>query len=200
MIGGTKMKKALVLGAAVMLFACISPRFSYAQQAALPAGGSSASSSASPVSDAVRQLEQTSAKNIVAGADEMPADKYDFRPTPQQQTFGHLVVHMIGANYGLCSAISGVARPKMDQPKDTDSKDMLLPELKASFEFCTDSLAKVDDSKLGEQVPFFGGRMFARGAMMIIFAQDYGDHYAQEASYLRAAGLTPPTAQRKAGQ
>jgi uncharacterized damage-inducible protein DinB len=194
------MKKVSVLGAAVMLFACISPCISNAQQAAPPAAAASATPSANPVSDMVRQLEQGEAKNIVAGADEMPADKYTFKPTPEQQTFAHLVVHMIGANYGLCSAISGVARPKMDQPKDTDSKDMLVPQLKASFDFCTDSLAKVDDSKLGEQVPFFGGRMFPRGAVMIIFAQDYGDHYAQEAGYLRAAGLTPPTAQRKAGQ
>jgi uncharacterized damage-inducible protein DinB len=192
------MKKVLVLVAAVMFYACISPCISNAQQAAPPAA--SAAPSANPVSDMVRQLVQMESKNIVAGVDEMPAEKFSFRPTPEQQTFGHLVVHMIGANYGLCSAISGVARPKMDQPKDTDSKDMLLPQLKASFDFCTDSLAKVDDSKLGEQVPFFGGRMFARGAVMIIFAQDYGDHYAQEAGYLRAAGLTPPTAQRKAGQ
>jgi uncharacterized damage-inducible protein DinB len=155
---------------------------------------------ANPVSDAVRQLVATESKNIIAGAEAMPADKYDFRPTPAQNTFGHLVVHMIGANYYMCSAIGGTSMPKQAQPKDTDPKDSLTAALKASFDFCTQALANVDDSKLAEPVPFFGGRNFPRGSVMIIFAQDYGDHYAQEAGYLRAAGLTPPSAQRKAGQ
>jgi uncharacterized damage-inducible protein DinB len=163
-----------------------------AQQNAAPA--------TNPVSDAVRRLVATESKNIIAGAEAMPADKYDFRPTPAQNTFGHLVVHMIGANYFMCAAIGGVPMPKAEQPKETDPKDTLTTALKASFDFCTQSLASVDDSKLGEQVPFFGGRNFPRGSVIIIFAQDYGDHYAQEAAYLRAAGLLPPSAQRKAGQ
>jgi uncharacterized damage-inducible protein DinB len=163
-----------------------------AQQSAAPA--------ANPVSDAVRRLVATESKNIIAGAEAMPADKYDFRPTPQQNTFGHLVVHMIGANYFMCSAIGGVEMPKAAQPKETGPKDALTTALKSSFDFCTQALSNVDDSKLGERIPFFGGRNFPRGSVMIIFAQDYGDHYAQEAAYLRAAGLLPPTAQHKAGQ
>lgn len=148
-----------------------------------------------PVSNAVRNLEAMESKNIIAAVEEMPADKFGFRPTPQQITFGHLVVHMIGANYGLCSMISGVAAPPRPKLADTDPKDTLAPALKSSFDFCAQSLAKVDDSKLGEQVRFFGGRNISRGNAMIIFAQDYGDHYSAAASYLRLNGLLPPTAQ-----
>jgi uncharacterized damage-inducible protein DinB len=182
------MKRAMFGLVALVLLAFVAD----AQQSAAP--------EANPVSDTVRRLVATESKNIIAGAEEMPADKYDFHPTPSQNTFAHLVVHMIGANYFMCAAMSGVEMPKMAQPKDTDPKDTLTAALKSSFDFCTESLGKVDDSKLGEQVPFFGGRNFPRGAVMIIFAQDYGDHYAQESAYLRAAGLLPPTAQHKAGQ
>lgn len=148
-----------------------------------------------PVSNALRRLVETESRNTVAAAEEMPADKYGFRPTPQQITFGHLVAHMVDANYRFCSMISGAETPKMAQPKDTDPKDTLVPALKASFDFCTQSLAKVDDSKLGEQVPFFGGRLASRGAVMMILAQDYGDHYSMASVYLRLNGLLPPTAQ-----
>jgi len=181
--------KRVTFGSLVLMFV---PLAVGAQQTATP--------STNPVSDAVRRVVATESKNIIAGAEEMPPDKYDFRPTPQQNTFAHLVVHMIGANYFMCSALGGTPMPKADQPKDSDPKDMLTSTLKASFDFCTQSLANVDDSKLGEQVPFFGGRNIPRGSLMITFALDYGDHYAQEAAYLRAAGLVPPTAQRRSGQ
>lgn len=152
---------------------------------------------ANAVSNAVRSLITTETKNVVAAVEEMPADKFGFRPTPQQNTFGHLVVHMIGANYGLCSIISGVTAPQHPNVKDDDPKDQLVPALKASFEFCTQSMQKLDDSKLGDQVRFFGGRPMSRGMVVIIFAQDYGDHYSQAASYLRLSGLLPPTAQQQ---
>ena len=154
-----------------------------------------ASPEANPVSNAMRRLVEVESRNTVAAAEAMPADKYNFRPTPAQNTFGHLVAHMADANYRFCSMISGAEMPKSAEPKDTDPKDALVVALKSSFAFCTQSLGKVDDSKLGEQVPFFGGRLASRGGIMITFAQDYGDHYAMASVYLRLNGLLPPTAQ-----
>ena len=84
--------------------------------------------------------------------------------------------------------------PKREQVKDTDPKDKLVPALKASFAFCTEALKNVKDSQLSEEIPFFGRMKMTRGAMMITMAQDYGDHYSQESSYLRLNGLLPPTA------
>src|SRR6266566_4141907 len=37
-----------------------------------------------PVADAFRAMEQRHAKNITDAAEEMPADKYGFKPTPAQ--------------------------------------------------------------------------------------------------------------------
>lgn len=178
--------KRVILGLAVVLFAAFTAG---AQQAASP--------EANPVSNGLRRLVEMESRNAVGAAETMPADKYSFRPTPPQITFGHLVAHMADANYRFCSMISGAAIPNDASPKDTEPKDTLVAALKASFAFCTQSLAKVDDSKLGEQVPFFGGRLVSRGGGMIIFAEDYGDHYATASNYLRLNGLLPPTAQPK---
>jgi uncharacterized damage-inducible protein DinB len=174
-------RKTLVL---VAVFLCAVA--ASAQQAAGP--------SANSITDAARKLETTMAKNIQAGAETMPADKYDFRPTPGQNTFGHLVGHMITANYFLCSTIAGLDAPKFNRPQDSDTKDSLTAELKSSFDFCADSLAKVQDSDLSQAV-HMGPPGSTRGSILVTFAQDYGDHYAQESAYLRAAGLLPPTAQ-----
>ena len=152
-----------------------------------------------PVSNGLRRLEATEAKNTVAAVETMPADKFSFRPTPQQNTFGHLVSHMVEMNYRFCSMISGAEIPKVTPTKETAPKDTLVPALKSSFDFCTQSLAGLEDSKLGEQVPFFGGRLMSRGAIAVIFSQDYGDHYSTAAMYLRLNGLLPPTAQAPQG-
>jgi uncharacterized damage-inducible protein DinB len=134
---------------------------------------------------------------MAAAADEMPADKYDFHPTPAQMTFGKLVTHMVGSNYGLCSKISGTAAPTEEKPSETDAKEKLVSSLKASFDFCAQSLAKVDDSNLGEQLTVFGGRKMSRAAAMIALTNDFADHYSMAATYLRLNGLLPPTAQPK---
>jgi uncharacterized damage-inducible protein DinB len=152
---------------------------------------------ANPVSNHVRQVVEREAKNMVAAAEEMPADKYSYHPTPEQMTFGHLVVHMANSNTFLCSKISGVAAPEGEKLSDTDPKEKLVAALKASFDFCTSSLAKVDDSKLGEPLTVFGNRTMSRAAVMITLTDDFYDHYSMAAIYLRLNGLLPPTAQRE---
>ena len=166
-----------------------------AQQGPAAAASQATTPEANPISNALRKLVATESNDTVAAVEEMPADKFGFRPTLQQITFGHLVVHMTGANYGLCSLISGVKRPTIPSLKDDDPKDTLVPALKASFQFCTDSLAQTDDSKFGEQVSFFGRQTVSRGFVVVTMAQDYGDHYSMAAMYLRLNGLLPPTAQ-----
>jgi uncharacterized damage-inducible protein DinB len=161
------------------------------------AGPVAAQTEANPVSNHVRQVVEHEAKNIVAAAEEMPADKYSYHPTPEQMTFSHLVVHMANSNTFLCSKISGVEAPAGEKLSDTDSKDKLVAALKASFDFCTSSLAKVDDSNLGEQLTVFGGRKMSRAGVMITLTDDFYDHYSMAAMYLRLNGLLPPTAQRE---
>ena len=159
----------------------------------------SAAQTGNAVSAAVQKLVGTMSKNIVAGAEEMPPDKYDFRPTPAQNTFGHLVVHMITANDFFCSAMSAAPMPAMPVAKDDDPKDALVAKLKTSFDLCTGAVAKLEDSKLEDPVNMGRGSM-PLGAMIVTFTQDYGDHYAQESGYLRAAGLLPPTATPRPAQ
>ena len=135
--------------------------------------------------------------NLVAAVEAMPADKFGYKPTPQQMSFAHLVLHMTESNYALCAKASDMPQPKHDELKDADGKDKLLAALKSSFDFCNTALAKVEDSKLGDTVELFGGRQGSRAFALIALTNDWADHYAAAAMYLRLNGLLPPTAQPK---
>jgi hypothetical protein len=71
--------------------------------------------------------------------------------------------------------------------------------LKRSFEYCASVLANVDDSKLDEQTPWFGGpnAKATRARSLIVLPMDWQDHYAQLSMYLRLNGILPPSARPK---
>jgi hypothetical protein len=149
---------------------------------------------ANPVTTTVKSQLTRYEKNMVAAADLMPAEKYSFKPTPEMNSFGHVVMHIAQSNYFLCSKISGVAAPDA-KLTDADGKDKLVAALKASFEFCSTALAGVDDTKLGDPLTLFGNRQTSRAGALITLSDDWYDHYGTEAVYLRLNGILPPTAQ-----
>jgi DinB superfamily len=149
---------------------------------------------ANPVSTTVKSQLTRFSKNMVAAAESMPAEKYGFKPSPEMNSFGHLVMHIVQSNHLLCSKISGVPAPDT-KLADSDGKDKLVAGLKASFEFCGTALANVDDSKLGESMTLFGNHPASRAAALIALSDGWNDHYGAQAIYLRLNGILPPTAQ-----
>jgi uncharacterized damage-inducible protein DinB len=149
-----------------------------------------------PVATALRNSLPGRQKNTLAAIEAMPADKFSYKPTPDQISFAHLVVHIAESNNGLCSKVAGVPAPKVDELKETDPKDKLLAAATASFNFCSTALANLEDSTLGDNVDF--GRVQGPRAMGVLFlAGGWADHYGAAAMYLRLNGVLPPTAQPK---
>ena len=172
-----------------------------AQQAAPAAAAAPAANAApdmspvaNPVSGFVKAGVARYEKNMVAAAEAMPAEKYVFKPSPEMNSFGHLMMHIAQTNNTVCAKISGQTAPDV-KIAETDSKDKLVAAMKDSFAFCTAALAKVDDSKLGEQFMFFGNRPISRGGALVALGGSWTDHYATQAIYLRLNGILPPTAQ-----
>ena len=154
--------------------------------------------SKSPVMDALRQSMQRAQKNIPGAAEEMPADKFNYKPTEKQMTFGKLAAHIVEGNDYFCSRLADREEPKQGaEPKETDSKDKLVAAIRKSFDDCNSALANLDDSKLDQPVKVFGGRTVTKAAVVLMLAGSWSDHYGMEAQYLRLNGLTPPTAKDK---
>jgi len=167
-----------------------------AQQSATPPGATQekAAPVANPVTTVIKGQLPRYAKNMVAAAEAMPPDKYGFKPSPEMNSFGHLVMHIVESNNLFCSKISGAAAPEA-KLAETDGKEKLVSALQSSFEVCSTALAKVDDSNLGESMPLFGNRPATRAAALIALSDSWNDHYGAQAIYLRLNGILPPTAQ-----
>ena len=148
-----------------------------------------------PVATFIREALTERSKNMVAAAVEMPADKYGFKASPDQLTFGQLTLHIADGNYLFCSKIGGVSAPELPKLSETDPKDKLVERMKASFEFCTTALAKLDDSNMGETL-VIGETKASRAMTILTLSGSWATHYSLQATYLQLNGHLPPTAKK----
>ena len=165
-----------------------------------PAGGSPAN----PITAVFRGRTMGLQRNLAQAFDSIPEAKFGYRPTPAQQTIGYIAQHLVSDNYLFCNQFGDMKATQA--PKDTataDSvkakwpKDTLVAKLKASFTFCENAFAQLDDAKLADQVTLsFGGqsRQITRAGMVLGHALDMADHYSQLANYMRLNNILPPSA------
>jgi hypothetical protein len=178
----TGMKRLICL-AAICLMA---PMFAHAQD-----------EKTNPLAATLRKEFDDFGKNLVATAQIMPEEKYSFKPTPENMTFGKTIGHIADVNNAVCSKLFTPPATPFPKSSDTDSKEKLVAGLKASVDYCAEQFAKITDANLAEMVPFFGGRQVTRLGAANAVIIDFADHYAGLSIHLRMNGLLPPTAQKK---
>ena len=154
-----------------------------------------AQTTANPVVTTAQELFTRQAKFIVAAAEEMPADKYSYHPTPGQWSFGKITSHIAHSGTSICGMLSVGPAPAAPKVTEADAKDAQVAALKASFAICDRALAELKDSQLGDTITYFRGERKPRARALFELTNDVEDHYSQLAGYLRLNGLTPPSAQ-----
>jgi uncharacterized damage-inducible protein DinB len=181
--------KSILVTASVALLAL--PAIGNGQQPMQP-------QAAGPFAAAMLQVWTRAARNMPAAGDDMPAEKFTFKPTDGQMSFAHVLAHETQSNETLCRAIAGTGgTPSEAAPDSTAPKEQILARLRTSFETCRDVVSKLTEASLGDSVPFFGGRKATKATAAVYLVTDWADHYAQAAAYLRAAGILPPSARRR---
>lgn len=126
---------------------------------------------------------------LVAAFDSIPASRYDYHPTPPQQTIGYIAQHLENANYGLCEQLGDLkhSRTANDSLADTLKarwpKDTLVARLRASLRFCDAALFRVATLESG-----------AKARTLLAFETDLAEHYSQLSGYMRQLGMVPPSA------
>ena len=164
---------------------------------AMPALGRAQDAAANPVASSVRKSFDEYAKDLVSTAEIMPEDKYGFKPTPENMTFGKTIGHIADVNNAICSKMFTPPATPFAKSSDADSKAKLVAGLKASMDYCGEQFSKMTDANLAEMVPFFGGKQITRMGAALAVVTDFADHYAGLSMHLRMNGLLPPTAQKK---
>src|SRR5205807_4174028 len=129
------------------------PGYALAQTPARPPAQSPASLAPAAGPDGVMlvfaRFADVYGSRLVAAFDSIPAGRYDYRPTPAQQSVGYIAQHLEDANYGLCERLGVLKHPRT--PKDSLSdtvkaqwpKDTLVERLEASLRFCDTAMEGV---------------------------------------------------------
>lgn len=180
---------------AIAIFALLALTSVMSQQPSSASQQPTASAAAgSPIVAAARQLEERFSKNLIGAANTMPADKYSYRPTPEQITFAHLMMHSAQANNTFCAIIAGQS-PKDVKLSESDSKDVLAKAVQDSFTYCAQVLVSADDSSLGQSFTL-GTQTGTRASALLRLVAGWSDHYGAAAIYLRLNNLLPPSASK----
>jgi uncharacterized damage-inducible protein DinB len=157
-----------------------------------------------PMTTVFRNRTITFQRNLAQAFDSIPEAKFGYKPTPAQMTIGDIAQHLSNDNYFYCGNFSALKPPVSQEEattpepvKATWPKAKLVANLKASFKFCEDALAQLDDGKLDDMLTITSGgnsRQVVRVQPVLGHIVDLADHYSQIANYMRLNGMLPPTA------
>lgn len=158
-------------------------------------GQATPASPSGPAAEAMRSY--TSLKNfILKSADAMPADNYQFRPTPEVRTFARVLNHVTEAQLKTCGAINGLTEATTPKtPAETADKATIVAALKGSFTECDKAFAALTDANLTDSFQVFNNKRSRIGIMWGTVAHD-DEQYATLALYMRLKGLAPPSSEK----
>jgi uncharacterized damage-inducible protein DinB len=130
-------------------------------------------------------------------ADAMPPESYDFKPNPEEMTFGEQMLHIAVSNAFRFHQITGIEPPfSLDLSKPLPAnKANVLKVLAQSFDYVIDALPRITPEQLQRtwHVPSWKGRNDPDGRAMIVNMFVHTAHHrAQCEVYLRAKGIKPP--------
>ena len=134
--------------------------------------------------------------NLLKAAEKMPADQYQYKPTPEVRTFARVVNHVTEAQMRSCGVANGVAPSAIAKPPaDTADKDAIIAGLKASFAECDKAFAATTDANFTEMFTLGQGKRSRAGLMWGTVSHD-NEQYSTLAMYLRLKGLVPPSSEK----
>jgi uncharacterized damage-inducible protein DinB len=132
---------------------------------------------------------QSAREFTLAVAEAMPAESYDFKPTPEQLTFGRLMTHIAAQNSDSCAVATGATA--VPEPQVSD-KVTAIKYLTETFDACAAALTAMPPARLEAEVYTFQGEpVLAEEALWYTFTH-MAHHRGQAEVYLRVKNITPP--------
>ena len=129
---------------------------------------------------------------IIAAAEQMPEEKYTYRPNPEVRTFGQIVGHVAMTQYWFCNGATGQGR-EPENYEELTTKVAMVQAIRAAFEYCTGAYA-MDDARAMEAVDLWGETGTRLWVLSYNMAHAW-EHYGNLVTYMRANGMVPPSSQ-----
>jgi uncharacterized damage-inducible protein DinB len=140
-------------------------------------------------------------RDLAEAAENMPADEYAFRPTPQVRTFGQIIGHVTDANFFFCSQAAGEKSPATADYEQFTDKAVLVKALNDSLAYCDRVYAATTDASFIQPMQIanvfgMGSTNTVRGAVLMYNITHNNEHYGNLAVYMRLKGHVPPSTAR----
>ena len=133
----------------------------------------------------------------LAVAEAMPAESYNFKPNPEELSFGQLMIHIASQNSDSCASATGTKPPlsipssDIMVPPETD-KPTAIKLLTLSFDTCAKELDAMPPEQWNKEVYKFRGQpVLASEALWYTFTHT-AHHRGQAEVYLRMKNIKPP--------
>jgi len=127
-------------------------------------------------------------------AEAIPADKFNWRPSPDVRSFAEVFLHVSAANFNLYKLVGTPPPSGLDLKgleKSTRDKAKVVATLKDSFAHAKAAIKATPDADLDKSLDWFGGKNTQRGILLFI-VRHAAEHLGQSIAYARFAGITPP--------
>ena len=166
--------------------------FAFVLAAMVGARPSMAQSAPAPGFLAPLKAQWESTRDLVKGiVEQVPEDKYDFKPTPEVRSFRDQFTHLIGENYRFMSAAAGEQSPAdMAKINALKGRDEIIKALADSYDYGAKVWAAMDEKKATEMVSGRGGQQM-RWNSILANVVDNMDHYGNLVVYVRLNGMVP---------
>jgi len=117
-------------------------------------------------------------------AEAMPAESYDFKPNPEELSFGQLMIHIAAQNSDSCASATGTNA--LAAPAATD-RQTAIKFLTDSFDKCAKELDAMPPEQLNKEVYKFRGQpVLASEALWYTFTH-MAHHRGQAEVYLTSS-------------
>ena len=157
-----------------------------------------------PCSNLVCEVENDWSRNNVmlyGLANSMPEDKFGYKPTPAQQTFGERVLHVAQVNLMLLQALGAkTPMPVIDMNAISKAASMDALQRVGGYGIAVIKelgeqglLARIDSPGL---VGWFMGPQVSRQRVLYFLMTHSQDTYGQLVVYARMNGITPPASRQ----
>jgi uncharacterized damage-inducible protein DinB len=163
------------------------------------ANAQTAPPASNPISQAVQNSWNNAKVNIRESAEQMPEDKYGFKPVDSVKTFGAILAHVAGASYSYCSGAKGEAPPFTEDhfEETAKTKAEIVKAVNDAIAYCDAVYAALTDQSLAAMVSRPGGnRQFTRASQVVGNIGHTNEHYGNLVTYFRMNGMVPPSTAR----
>jgi uncharacterized damage-inducible protein DinB len=152
------------------------------------------------IKDALVKHWKATGELTLAVANAMPAEDYNFRPNPEEMSFGQLMAHIALADRGACVNASGMTGPEVPSMIASFAKDNKVEVDKATavafqktvFDFCNKAVASVTLEQLDKVVGPPQRNLTGYEWLWSYFTHT-AHHRGQAEVYLRVKNIKPPT-------